>query len=48
MTSSVEQRLRSWREVLEHGGPAWLTEVAPRIVRELEDELARVKEKEEG
>lgn len=40
MTSSVEHRLRSWRELLEKGGPSWLMECAPRIVRELEAELA--------
>jgi hypothetical protein len=40
MSSTIEQRLESWREVVRSGGPRWLTEAAPRIVRELEAELA--------
>lgn len=37
--STVEHRLKSWRTLLETGGPWWLMEHAPRIVRELEAEL---------
>jgi hypothetical protein len=40
MTSTVQERLASWRMLLEHGGPAWLMKHAPRIVRELEAEAS--------
>lgn len=36
--SPVEQRLESWRAVVRTGQPDWLADLAPKIVRELEDE----------
>lgn len=40
MTSSVRDRLESWREVVRTGKPAWLADGAARTVALLEAELA--------
>lgn len=40
MTSTVQQRLEAWRALVRGGGPAWLVEAAPRIIVQLEAELA--------
>lgn len=40
-SSSIEDRLKSWRDVVETGQPYWLAEIAPKIVRELEDDFER-------
>lgn len=40
MRSSVADRLESWRAVVRDGEPDWLVEEAPRIVAQLEAELA--------
>ena len=40
----IERRLESWREVVRTGSPAWLADLAPRIIQQLEAELAALVE----
>lgn len=46
MQSSILVRLQGWRDVAIHGSPAWLAEVAPKIIRQLEAEIAADAKKE--
>jgi hypothetical protein len=38
--STLEERLEAWRKVILVGGPAWMADCAPEIVRQLEAEIA--------
>jgi hypothetical protein len=39
MMKPAEERLEAWRKLRE-GGPAWLLEGAPRIIAQIEAEIA--------